>query len=38
NGGLNGIVSSLKSLGFLSHGTVPSNTDICDETLVLGSS
>jgi NitT/TauT family transport system substrate-binding protein len=36
--GLNGIVSSLKSLGFLSQGTVPSSTEISDSSLVLGSS
>jgi hypothetical protein len=36
--GLNGIVSSLKSLGFLSHGTAPSNAETTDQTLMLGSS
>ena len=33
--GLDGIVSSLKSLGFLSTGKVPTSTEICDQTLVL---
>jgi NitT/TauT family transport system substrate-binding protein len=34
-GGLDGIVSSLKSLGFLSTGKVPTSAEICDPTLVL---
>jgi NitT/TauT family transport system substrate-binding protein len=33
-GGLNGIIASLKSLGFLSQGTVPSPADIVDGSLV----
>jgi NitT/TauT family transport system substrate-binding protein len=35
--GLQGVVSSLKSLGFLSSGTVPTPAQICDTSLVLGS-
>jgi NitT/TauT family transport system substrate-binding protein len=33
--GLDGIVSSLKSLGFLTTGKVPTSAEICDQTLVL---
>jgi NitT/TauT family transport system substrate-binding protein len=33
--GLDGIVSSLKSLGFLSAGKAPTSAEICDQTLVL---
>jgi NitT/TauT family transport system substrate-binding protein len=37
-GGLMGIESSLKSLGFLSQGEIPSEKEIFDSSLVLGSS
>jgi NitT/TauT family transport system substrate-binding protein len=33
--GLDGIVSSLKSLGFLATGKVPTSAEICDQKLVL---